>query len=122
MGFKSSETVLLPKKKCVEIQYESRGVPVSWGHSGIKPTINEILKSLISDQKNDISDQYKVSTKKVMSLLNASEGQEKMISICEKCSFKTECQWGKYSKERKIARLFELYNKVENCDGKTKKC
>jgi predicted RNA-binding protein with PUA-like domain len=115
-GFKSSETVLLPKDKCIEINYTSRGVPVSWGNSSIKPKIEKILKQLISDRKKDISDQYKHSTKKIMDLLDTSTGQNKIITVCEKCSYKTDCYWGKYPKEKKINRLNELYGKkTEPC-------
>jgi len=114
-GFKSSETVLLTKDRCIEIRYESRGVPVSWGNSDIKPRIDKILKQLISDRKNDISDQYKVSTKKIMDLLNSPTGQNNMITQCEKCSYKNECNWGRYTKEKKIKRLTELYGNSEKC-------
>lgn len=115
-GFKSSETVLLPKDKCIEIPYNSRGVPVSWGKSDIKPEVEKILKQLKSEKKTDISNTYKESTSKIMKMLTTTTGQTKMISTCEKCSDKTECHWGMYTKEKKVNRLNELYGeKSKNC-------
>ena len=121
-GFESSETLLLPKNKCIEIPFTSRGVPVSWGHSEIKPRIDKLLKKLISDRKNDISNEYKSSTKKIINMLTSLTGQDKLISTCEKCPYRKDCHWGKYSKEKKINRLNELYGKTEKRSGKTEKC
>ncbi len=120
-GFKSSNTLLIPKDNCIEIPYTSRGVPVSWGHSEIKSRIDKILKTLISNKKNDISNEYKSSTKKIMKMLTSSTGQDKLISTCEKCLYRKDCHWGKYSKEKKINRLNELYGETEECSGKTEK-
>lgn len=118
-GFKSSETVLLPKNQCIEIPYKSRGVPVSWGNSSIKPNIDKILPKVISDKKKDISDSYKSSTDKIMKILTSSKGQDKMISICEKCNDRRDCPWGKYPIEKKIKRLKELYEETDGCRDST---
>ena len=122
IGFESSESLLLPKEKCMNISYESRGVPVSWGKSKINPEVEKVLKRLKSEKKTDISNTYKVSTSKIMKMLTTKTGQDKMISTCEKCSDKTECHWGKYTKEKKVNRLNELYGTTEECSGKTEKC
>jgi len=109
VGFYSSESVLLPKENCIEIPYYSRGVPVSWGYSTIKSNIDGILKQLISEQKQDISKEYKNNTLEVMKLLQTKSGQDEIVTHCEKCQFKSKCYWGKFTKEKKITRLNELY-------------
>jgi len=115
IGFESSESLLLPKEKCMNISYESRGVPVSWGKSSIRLRINKILNQLTSHQKLDVSINYKVISMWMMKVLATSIGQTEIINHCESCSVKSECHWWKYPKEKKIKRLNELYGETECC-------
>jgi hypothetical protein len=122
VGFISSDTVLLSKEDCYDIDFQSEGVPVSWGKSTIKPTIDKFLKKLMTHKKLDISNEYKVKTIEIMNQLKTKSGRTEFVSVCEKCSVKSQCYWGKYREETKINRLNNLYGKTEECSGKTKKC
>lgn len=114
-GFCASETVLLPKDKCIGIDYKGRGVPVSWGNSSIKNKVDSILYEMKTNQNKDISVQYQKETKEIMKLLQTVSGRKKIIDKCEKCRVKTQCYWGKKTRERKEKTLKELYGGNQVC-------
>ena len=114
-GFRASESVLLPKNKCIKINYTSRGVPVSWGKSSIKNEINEILHNLKTEQFTNISDRYQKETEKITDRLQTSSMREEIITICEECKFRNKCYWGKKTKTAKKKTLNELYGNVKTC-------
>lgn len=105
-GFSSSETILLHKNECIDINYSSRGVPVSWGNSPVKDEVNIILSILRSNNVTNITSQYQVETQKIMQLLKIPQ---QILDICERCSVKKECYWGKKSKQSKKDKLNKLY-------------
>lgn len=96
-GFYASESVLLPKDKCIEINYKSRGVPVSWGRCVIKPKIDAILKNLRNKEELgiNITNKYQHETRKIMKKLRTLTGEKEIIKNCEKCKSKMNCFFGK---------------------------
>lgn len=113
-GFNSSESVLLPKEKCIEIDYHYRGVPVSWGHSSIKNKVSDILNKLIANHPNNIASSYQNETLKIMSFLQKPSGRMKIIIKCQNCNKKTQCYWGKNQKQYMENKLNVLYNKSQS--------
>ena len=116
-GFKAKEYVLLPKEKCKRINYNSRGVPVSWGKSSVKTYIDDILKKLTKQKQEykKITNEYKVKTATVMELLRTIKGREEIISICQSCNAKSQCYWGKNSEQVQRKILKELYASNPEC-------
>lgn len=117
-GFYASGAVLLPKEKCIEINYTGRGVPVSHGGSTIRPTVAQILTDLNSGLTvtDDIADKYKEETKRIALLLDTEQGRKHIVDTCEECSFKGQCYWGKITRYKKENRLERLYGKKLGCD------
>lgn len=99
-GFYASERVLLPKNKCIEINYKSRGVLSSRGKSDkIHKKISVLLNNLRKKRSLDISCKYKKETKKIMNKLHTLMGEKEIIKSCEECESQKLCFWG-----RKMAR------------------
>lgn len=116
-GFKASEYVLLPKHKCIPIDYRSRGVPVSWGKSFIKNDIDKILSRLIIHRQLYIrfASKYQEETEKIMDLLKTTNEREKLIHTCQNCNVKLKCYWGKNSEQAQRKTLEELYKGKSKC-------
>lgn len=114
-GFCASKSVLLPKTKCIAIDYNSRGVPVSWGKSSIKEKVGGVLKNLKRTSINDISSQYKSETQKIMKKLQSPAGRQQIISICNKCKVRGNCFWGKKEDTHKAEKIRELYTTKDSC-------
>lgn len=114
-GFVASESVLLPKDKCIEIDYSSRGVPVSWGNSSVKNDVENALISLINDRTADISYRYKKETRKIMSRLLTTSGRKRTTEMCEKCSGKARCYWGGKASSLREETLERLYGDQKEC-------
>lgn len=114
-GFSASESVLLPKNKCIGIPYSGRGVPVSWGNSSIKNYVAEKLKTLITNPPANIEKGYKEETKRIMDILNTKSGKKKIIEICETCEVKSQCYWGRKTRQHKEYQLKELYGENRSC-------
>ena len=114
-GFHSSESVLLPKKHCIPIDYSSRGVPVSWGGSSIKLKLNETLSDLQENKKNseiNIYRKYQTETKEIMKLLLTQSGREKIYNNCiYDCPFKNNCFFSTKLKKENPQYLDDLYLK-----------
>lgn len=105
-GFAASEAVLLPKDKCIKIDYSGRGVPVSWGNSRIGDEVDIILEERLIPLVNsptNIKEKYKEETCKIMELINSS----KLLSECENCTVQHQCYWGR--KGNKAVVLTNLY-------------
>lgn len=121
-GFYSSESVLLPKRRCIEIEYKSRGVPVSWGSSSIKNKINEIFQYLQRIKNNpelNIYLDYQKETKKIMDMLKTKSGREKLFNYCmEKCKDKKSCLFCKKLLRKRLSYLDDLYKKYDIQYGK----
>ena len=109
IGFKASESILLPKGECITIDYKAKGVPVSWGHSPVKQKINGVFHEIKAKYMANISIKYKEETKNTMARLRTSHGKKWMIRICERCKLKFACYWGKKSNDIKERKLMELY-------------
>jgi hypothetical protein len=114
-GFYASESVLLPKDKCIPIGYKSRGVPVSWGNSKIKDTVSNELKKLINNQTDNITDKYQQETKGIMEKLMRESGTEEIINICNRCLVKKNCHWGTKGSQFMGEKLNELYKDKFTC-------
>jgi hypothetical protein len=108
-GFFASESILLPKHTCIEINYSSRGIPVSWGHSSVKDDVSRILRRLQHIRTRNISEKYADETRKIMSYLNNIERMRELINICEECDARGQCYWGKKRRENRISKLMSLY-------------
>lgn len=115
-GFFAAESVLLPKDKCIEIDYNARGVPVSWGHLRIKNRIDGILEYLRSNQAVDISKKYKNETLRIMKRLKTPKGRKQVIEGCQEpeCSVAKKCYWGKKPKRNK-EEMLRLYSAKRKC-------
>lgn len=114
-GFHASEHVLLAKDGCFEINYHSKGIPVSWGNSSIKNDVNNILKNLKTKQTVSIADKYQKQTQGIMNRLRRASGRKEIIDICEGCGFKGQCYWGKKAKQDKERKLKKLYGSNQVC-------
>ena len=114
-GFLASESILLPKDKCIEINYNSRGVPVSWGNSSVRNDVDRILSMLITKPTTDITDKYKKETKMIMDRLLTVSGRKEIIDTCEKCEVKAQCYWGRKTKRFKEYTLKKLYGGNRVC-------
>jgi len=115
-GFFASESVLLPKCECIEINYCARGVPVSWGNSPIKNKVDRILNILKTTKRAaNITNKYKEETKMLMKRLRTASGRKEIIDICEKCGIKSQCYWGKKTKQFKENTLEKLYGGNRIC-------
>lgn len=108
-GFFASEKVLLPKNESIDINYSSRGVPVSWGNSSVKDDVDKILTTLRTNIGIDISTKYQDETRRIMEYLKSPSGRKQIVDICESCNVKRECYWGKQSKQFNQMKLNELY-------------
>lgn len=113
-GFFASEKVLLPKNESIDINYSSRGVPVSWGKSSVKDNVDKILTTLRANNAIDISTKYQDETRRIMKYLKSPFGRKQILDICESCNVKRECCWGKQSKQYKKKKLNELYAEAKN--------
>lgn len=116
VGFYSSETVLLPKKDCIETNYRSRGVPVSWGDSSVKEEIDNILRYLIKikDTPNlNVAAEYKQATKEIMAKLVFPEGRKQLFFTCRDCLHGKECFLGNKFRREGLDFLDDLYRKQE---------
>lgn len=113
--FIASEKVLLRKKHQTVINFNSRGVPVSWGDSGIKDFVNKTLDELIISNNIDASIDYQNETINIMNQLRNSYGRKHIIEFCENCSEKSKCYWGCVKKQYKIKRLHKLYKDNQVC-------
>ena len=113
-GFRASEAVLLPKQECIPIDYDKRGVPVSWGHTSIRTKIDRILENFINKRKSsiNIAEKYKEETKKVMLHLNNMRRRNRLVADCEKCSLGYRYWTGKKNKQE---ILNELYGRKGKC-------
>lgn len=112
VGFYSSDTVLLPKKDCIEINYRSRGVPVSWGNSSIKDELNKVVSYLIEIKDNpnlNIAMEYKQATKNIMEVLISSEGRKQVFLTCKSCRLNKICFLGKKFRRKGLDFLNDLY-------------
>ena len=112
MGFNSSEALLLPKSKAIELNYAGRAVPVSWGHSGIKEYVDKVLSDFLSGKYDhlNIANKYQKETKKIMEFLCSETGRIKIVENCFSCSKINECFPAKKNRKRKIEYLNELYH------------
>lgn len=115
-GFLAKESVLLPKDKCIEIDYNKRGVPVSWGDTSVKKTIDKILPKLIANKADDISDKYINETKRIMKLFVVSKGKRKVADPCQAldCRVVGKCYWRNKSKKNK-EEMLKLYLAERKC-------
>ena len=115
-GFSASDVVLLSKEKAIPLDYQGRGVPVSWGNAPVKDRINDILRELIALPKNDdVSAQHQSETKDVMRMLSSKSGRKKMIDTCESCMSRTSCYWGKKPTSHREEVLEKLHGKKIPC-------
>lgn len=114
-GFYASKSVLLPKNECIKINYCGRGVPVSWGHSSLINEVDRILNNLRTKQIVNISDKYKEETEKIMNHLRTESGRRVVIDICEKCGVRSQCYWGRNTKQLKENTLKKLYGSNRIC-------
>lgn len=117
-GFQSSESVLLPVKECIDINYSERGVPVSWGHLSIKGSVSRILKNLqaIRHTKKNIALQYKRETMQRMKQLRSAAGRKEVLNKCLQCKIKEKtdkCHWWKT--KDKEGTLRDLYSGKMKC-------
>ncbi|BBB33357.1 hypothetical protein TTHT_1903 [Thermotomaculum hydrothermale] len=117
IGFSASESVLLPKDKCIDIDYKARGVPVSWGDSSIKNDMDRILNNLKSkiNSHENISKKYQKETQKIMQMLTTKSGRCRINKICNECPVKQNCFWGKKSTGFRIKQLEYLYGGSRGC-------
>ncbi len=111
----ASRKILLKKQHQPTIDYTSRGVPVSWGNSGIKDFLNDKLNELINSNDMDASPDYQNETIGIMNHLKLSSGRKRIIEFCENCSEKSKCYWGCVKKQYKIKRLNKLYKGNQIC-------
>lgn len=114
-GFEASEYVLLSKEKCIPINYNSRGVPVSWGHSKIKNRVKESLLELKNKLTKNIATKYQEKTNRIMELFKTADGREELIGTCQTCNVKIECYWGKKSEQTQRETLEKLYAGKSKC-------
>ena len=117
-GFQSSESVLLPAKECININYSERGVPVSWGHSSIKDNVSRIFKNLraIRHTKKNIALRYKGETRRIMKLLQSAAGRREVLKKCLQCKIKEKtekCHWWKMKDKEETLR--DLYSEKKTC-------
>lgn len=115
VGFVASESVLLPRDKCIEIDYSSRGVPVSWGNSSVRHGVERTLKALINRPAGDITNIYQEETKKIMDRLSTVPGRTKVIDTCENCLVKARCYWGRKTRQFREDKLKNLYGDNRVC-------
>ena len=115
-GFSASEKILLPKSKCIDIDYDSRGVPANWGKSKIRGTIEKILHDLMKPGVEDISDKYRDETRRIMRKLRSEKGRQWIMESCRECKStnKGKCYWGKKNYKHKEI-LKELYSAKASC-------
>jgi len=109
-GFVASDILLLPKHMSIEINYSSRGVPVSWGKSSVKCVIDDILCDMMNNRKHDISSKYQSETEQLTASLKTLSGRRHIIETCQRCKFRSQCYWGrklKHDKEQTMDRLYE---------------
>jgi hypothetical protein len=111
IGFKSSESLLLPKSKALDIDYKSRAVPVSWGNSKIKNYVNKVLNDFLSGTYDhlNIADNYQMETKKIMKSLCSEKGRLTMAESCHNCNHSNGCFLAKKIRKKKIEYLHDLY-------------
>jgi hypothetical protein len=114
-GFVASDVVLLPKDQGIPISYASRGVPTSWGNSGVKDEVNRTLRHLMSSAKRDVSVQYQSESTSVMAMLLSKTGRTDMLETCESCSYRSLCHWGSKSFATRDRVLRELYERKKPC-------
>jgi len=84
-GFFASDKVLLPKDQSIEINYHSRGVPVSWGNSSVKKEIFRLLSILKTNSSIDISIKYQAETQKIMKSLQSFTEEKNLGSGFRLC-------------------------------------
>ena len=116
-GFYASKAVLLPKQKCIEINYTGRGVPVSHGGSVIRRMVDRILIQLRTGTIDNIADEYKEETKRIVQLLATDQGRKHVVDACEECGLRSLCHWGKMTRHKKESKLESLYGKKQGCDS-----
>jgi hypothetical protein len=114
-GFYASESVLLPKDRCIPIDYRSRGVPVSWGNSKIKDFVSNELKKLINNRTDNITTKYKQETKSIMEKLTIASGRKEIINNCNQCLVKSSCHWGNQGRKFMVEMLNDLYKHKFTC-------
>lgn len=115
-GFYASESVLLSREDCIDIDFNGRSVPVSWGNSKVKVEVESILKYLKSKSTSDISSKYKTETTEVMSRISNSNLRKDMLSLCNNCESSKNCFWGKSSNNKKNLFLEKYYaQKSKTC-------
>ena len=112
-GFEASEAVLLPKDKCVDIDYNGRGVPVSWGNSKAKAQVEAFLTRCISQKRDDISHLYKSETEEIMRSIRTISGRKRLLETCGNCSVAESCYWG--CTDAKNEQLDILYKATASC-------
>jgi len=117
LGFKSSESVLLPRKECKRTHYSSRPALVSWGNSPlkIKIEISRVLRYL-KGKKNSAKNivwKYQSETRRVMKQLGSATGRMNIVKTCERCRANGRCYWGRI-KDKEIV-LEKLYNRKHRC-------
>lgn len=114
-GFVASDAVLLPKGQAIPIHYASRGVPTSWGSSGVKDEVNRILGRLMSLAERDVSAKYQSESKSVMEMLLSKPGRKKIRETCESCGYRSSCYWGSKSFATRDGVLRKLYEGKKPC-------
>jgi len=119
-GFRASESVLLRKKDCIPIEYRSRGVPTSWGKSAIRPKVDKILERLRTEDSISIADRYQEETRAIMRRMRTPAGRKKVISLCEGCTVKKDCYWGRKRRATKERVLEKLHGKENSCGEKAR--
>jgi len=107
-SFKASETVLLPKSKCVPIDYTGRGVPVSGGHSRAEKPVTEFLQQCITRRAEDISHLYHSQTAFIMKKLTTVSGQQWLVNTCNACAHAHNCYWGQSRDKEAALKRYEL--------------
>ena len=110
-GFAAADQVLLSRGKAIPIPYRSRGVPVSWGTSQIRPFVSTKLAWLIARHDLDISSRYRSETRAVMRRLTSRSGWSALIAECRKCRMAGNCHWGQVPDGTKLSILTRLYGK-----------
>jgi len=117
LGFAASESVLLPMKDCIEINYSGRGVPVSWGQSQVREEIEDVLQFLQTCRATpqNISDLYRQETRTLVERLQSPSGRQEVIKVCEGCRVKNQCYWGRKTRRQKEEKLEHLYAGEQRC-------
>jgi hypothetical protein len=108
-GFYSSESLLLPKSRCIPIDYVSRGVPASWGASSVREFVEETLRSMKNMEEEDIAEKYRSETTRIMGKVRGLSNIEALAVLCNDCNVNECCYWGRKGLSEIRRRLIEFY-------------